>query len=222
VPSQQEPTRPPFDPSLQPDMTQEFLRPSAQIKSGADVRAIFDSRPHMGFDWYFEEYFQFGLSLTDPFPVPDGWTLVLRAIGIDMYPNSNSTGVGAISPFGHQETPQIDDFTPPLQILVNGQPSPLWTPYGVLEDPAIPGQPLRGVPIFNFTIGNLVIPVFVVIAGGQTVTVRAQNYINVPAADSPVDTAVAYYGNMLQSKGGTDALSEVVNTEPLAVAFGTP
>ena len=215
--------RVPFDPSKQPDIRAPYrtdyspsLTDNEAGGAGAptpmsDVRHVFDSRPLMAYDFYWEDFFEDGIRATPAFTVPDGNVFVLRQLAIEMYPNQSSGGAGFdISPFGDMGTPGAGVTTPKLRILVDDVPTNIWTQYGP--------SGLNGVPLYNAFAGSLVIPTFVIVGPGSTFTIFIPNFID-PAGGTNCNTYVHYYGNMLLASG-RDIVQEAANAKPLPVRMG--
>ncbi len=210
VPSQQDVPgqAPPFDPSGHPDMQRSFLQTRESVAPFFDVRSVHDSRPLFGYDFYWEDQFVDGIRQTPPFVVPEGWTFLLRTLAIEMFPNSPlGSATVFMSPFGQMGFTGVGVTTPKLQILVNGNPTPMWTQYGP--------SGLNGVPLFNVFITGITIETFVVIPARSNFTIFIPNWID-PGGVTTIDTQCAYYGQMLMASG-REPTQDVGNAAALPV-----
>lgn len=216
IPSQDHPQTPPFDPRQQPDIKAPIRttrKPFMTQGEGgntiprgiADVRSVYDSRPLFGYDFYWEDAFADGDRQTAAFIVPNGYTFVLRQVGVEIFRNAN-TSAGRITQWGGPV--DIDPTlvtVPKLQIHVDGASTPLWTPFSP--------SGLTGVPIQNALITGIEIETFIVIPEGSSFTIFIPNFTQSGAF---FDTFAYYQGNALLNVG-SDVAREVTSQEPLPV-----
>jgi hypothetical protein len=216
-----------FTPKKQPDIFNPYRTQNAPDMSGGgenpigtpeqmlDVRHVYDSRPLFSYDFWWEEQFYDGIRQANPIVVPEGQTWVLRQVELDITRLGGGTGFEIDFWGGNPLDLGFDsNFFVLLQILVDGVPTPQWTPYGSVEDPSLPGESLRGVPLLNALVGPVSIPTFIIVASGQSISVNIPNFIDTVGTD--FNTIAKYYGNVLQS-GGSDARLDVLNQTPLPV-----
>jgi hypothetical protein len=237
VESQDHPQAPAFNPARQPDMkppirtTQRpFMQQGSDPATAAltpdqltDIRHIFDSRPLYAFDWYWEEQFYTGIRQAQAFQVPDGFTYVLRQVGIEIMRQSfNAAGESGfeLSEWGSIEV-DLDSqsqLIPKLQILVDGIPTPQWTPYSQVLDPTT-GDRMQGVPLFTALNSMVQIETFVIVPAGSTITIFVPDFIS-PDSNPPTffefSTYVQYQGVALQTQG-SDPRLDIANQTPLPV-----
>jgi hypothetical protein len=211
VPSQDQPLERPFDPSQHPDIpvpvrttNKPFMNQSENpgadmgMQDIADVRSVYDARPIMAYDWYWEDQFFDGIRVLPAYRVPDGYVLVLKEVMVEIFPQSG--GVAPMTAFGDLDTTGVVGVTvPKLQILVDGVASPRWTPYGSVQN-AFLGTSVSGVPIFNALICHVEIPTFIIIEGGSDVTIFIPNFIDNALGGTFHNTYASYYGNLLLAK----------------------
>lgn len=237
VPSQDHPQAPAFNPNAQPDMKPHIRtdrRPfmvqgdnpqSAELtpEQLTDVRHIFDSRPLFGFDWYWEEQFFEGIRQADPFTVPDGFTYVLRQLGVEIFRQSfNAAGTSGfeMNAWGGiaVDMASQSNLIPKLQIVVDGIPTPQWTPYAQVTDPTS-GDTMQGVPLFSALTSIVEIETFIIIPAGSTFSIFIPDYISRdanPPTFFEFSTLVRYQGVAIQS-GGSDPRLDIANQTPLPV-----
>lgn len=200
VPSQQFKTPKIYDPTFQPDMTAFQQAPKARAPTSSIVRYVFDSRPPFAYDWFWEERRSIDVPDNVPYTVPTGYVLLLRHLTLSVNP-----GVGSnnhINPWGGNN--RAFAFLPFLQILVNGAATPWFTQQ---SGPSA----TQGVPLVDLLQSDTDIDCFVLVEGGQTLTVSVSNI-------SSFVLHTHYYGNMLLSQG-RPVTQEVGNSEAEPVAI---
>lgn len=201
IPSQHHEVPPPFDPSMHPEM---IPTPPPQEPILSIVRHSFDSRPPNAVDFFWEDAFLAGVSLTDGFDVPAGYICIIRKITLSFYPVVGNEALGpspSLDIYGN-DTSQLF-----MTILVDGAGTTNWTPNT---------QGLGGVPILNAGAADTEFECFILVDQQQNFTIQ------IPDATDSLGTNVYvhYYGNMLLASGRS-LNAEVGNKDPSLVTTMT-
>lgn len=204
VPSQSMDVPDAFDPSHNVDMIP--TAPSG-VPDMSIVRAVFDSRPPMGTDFFFEDKLLTGIARIGGYNVPPGFVLVLRQVCVKIFPHVAIDLVSAVelSPFGSVDYSAASNaIQSDLSILIDGVPAAQFAN----------GNPVR---LFDYIFADIEIPCWILADGGTTVKVFMTN---VSSADgvtpTEYDAYIQYSGNLLMSTG-RNLISEPGNGLPLPV-----
>jgi hypothetical protein len=197
VPSQDMPVPPPFDPRYQPDV---FNGAPPDVVDIGIVRSVFDSRPVNAFDFHWEETYN-GTSAAVHYTVPQGYLAITRRFEISVYPAVTNTGVHTLGINGYGDAANPGSpANANLQILINGAPTPYWTPNTL---------GFGGVPTFDLEAADLAFNAFVLVDENQTLSIAIPGVTN----DGSTITYVHYYGNLIRKTGRT-LNNEVGNGDP--------
>ena len=220
LPSQQNPVPPPFDPSQHPDTIKQ--PPPLQLDLSI-VRYVMDSRPPFAWDFYWQEFnLDTGgnvpivggqIQQTVGYNVPDGYTLLLRSVGVefDTIETQNATFLaGPLNDFG-TVNPGLWPLMS-LQCLVNNSAAQGWPPQSTTaNNQTVAG----GIPLPDIYTDDIEVPCFIVVPGGSNV--RAQIKPSFAGFDPSTNNALicfSYHGTMLFSTG-RETYREVGNADPL-------
>lgn len=199
VPSQHSPVSIPFDPSRQPDMQPTKID---SVPDVSIVRAVFDSRPPYAYDFFFENTWQDGVQILNPYTVPVGYVLILRKVEISVYSvlEGDLLNSGFMSPFGDISNAGL---APTLQILIDNLPAPTWT--------------VGAVTLFDIFTSDVEIETFIPILGGSTIDIKMPGVTGI--GSTTFNVYAHFYGNMLLATG-RNLVNEVGNANPQPVISG--
>ena len=229
VPSQNNATPKPYYPAYPADLIQRSARTSPD--NLAIVRAQFDSRPVNAFDMYFEDaYFDAGpVSWMAGYTVPQGYTLILRRLGLQLLPSEAIAANTPAGPLQNQWMPRIDPYGniiqfltadggrfATLQITVNG----VATPISILSSNA-PYKSVNGgtgggggIGLFHLGYGEYEVDTFLTASENSVVNIIVDPLTDTLGAfPSGFNLYVQYYGNLLLSDGRQTTL-QVGNGDP--------
>jgi len=227
VPSQHDGTPQPYYPAYPAD-----LIPPQQARTTPDnlaiVRSHFDSRPVNAFDMYFEDaFFDSGpASWMQGYTVPQGYTFVLRRLGLQLLPSEAIAANTPGGPLQNQWMPRIDPYGNIIQFLANdgGRFATLQvTVNGVATQISLlsSNAPVKsvntsngGIGLFHLGYGEYEIDTFLLAQENSNVNVIVDPLTDTPGAfPSGFNLYVQYYGNLLLSDGRQTTM-QVGNPDP--------